>query len=84
MIRYKGFGISAEAFKAGARDSFLGFVVIERFDAAVNERMGRTFAAKSAWGDELFDTESEAIQAATAFGMKLIDGELAGLTIKDL
>ena len=51
---------------------------------SLEEGNGKLFTPRSDWGNALFGTEQEAIDAAVVFGRKLVDGELAGLTLKDL
>ena len=79
---YKNFTLSAGAFQVPMAEGFLCWVHIVRSGA--DELIGKLFTPRSEWGNALFPTEGEAVEAALAFGRKLVDGEVAGLTFKDL
>ncbi len=81
---YKNFTLSAGAFQVPLLDGFLCWVHIARNGPSADELMGKLFTPRSEWGNPLFTSEQEAIEAGLAFGRKLVDGELAGLTLKDL
>ncbi len=84
VTNYKDFQLSAGAFQVPSVEGFLSWIHIVRSGASMDERNGRLFTPRSDWGNALFGTEEEAVDAAIVFGKKLIDGELAGLTLKDL
>ena len=81
---YKDFQLSAGAFEVPMLNGFLCWIHIVRIDRSLEEGNGKLFTPRSDWGNDLFSTEQEAIDAAVVFGKKLVDGELAGLTLKDL
>ncbi len=84
VTAYKNFVLSAGAFQVPLMDGFLCWVHVVRDGPRADELLGKLFTPRSEWGNPLFDTEQEAIEAGLAFGRKLVDGELAGLTFKDV
>ncbi len=84
IINYRGFELSAGAFQVPTAKGFLCWVHIVRISRLMDERNGKLFTPRSDWGNDLFGTEQDAIDAAMVFGKKLVDGEVAGLTFKDL
>ncbi len=81
---YKNFTLSAGAFQVPLLEGFLCWVHVVRSGPSADELIGKLFTPRSEWGNPLFDTEQQAIEAGLAFGRKLVDGEIAGLTFKDL
>ena len=84
VMNYKGFQLSAGAFEVPVANRFLCWVHIIQISPSMDERIGKLFTPRSDWGNDLFGTEQQAIDAAIVFGRKLVDGEVAGLTFKDL
>jgi len=84
VMNYKGFQLRAGAFEVPALNGFLSSLLVIRFSPSMAESTSKLFTPRCDCGNGLFGTEEKAIEAAILFGEKLVDGEVAGLTVADI
>lgn len=81
-LEYAGLIIRAGAFEVIETKRFIASVGIGRADSFGGERKVKFFEPPSE--DGFFDGADEALEAAIAFARAIIDGEIPGLTVRDL
>lgn len=81
-LEYLGMIIRAGAFEVIETRRFIASVGIGRAGSFAGERKVKFFEPPSE--DGFFDGPDEALEAAIAFACAIIDGEIPGLSVRDL
>ena len=81
-IVYKGFHIKAGGDGSQGSGRFRPTLVIARHHEGLSYTNDRVFSPP--YPRDYYDTEEEAIAIAMAVGKAIVDGDLPGLSVKDL
>jgi hypothetical protein len=81
-LEYEGMMIRAGAFEVIETKRFIVSVGIARIGSPGGDRKVKFFEPPSE--DGFFDGADEALEAAMNFARAIIDGEIPGLTVRDL
>lgn len=82
QAEYSGMCITAAAFELVDTEHFIALVSVARASKDCSDRNAKLFELPP--DDARFDTAEEALDAAVAFGIALIDGDIAGESVDDL